>query len=206
MTCTTKSACCTDLINVLIQYELCWQVSTCASCHDFENTHSLTGLQDLELKWFHISGGSNSEGRRWLHVGITGAENSSVHSWMVSALPANVFSAVQKCCQHYYLLDFSFRKEGHFYHLPIICCIALPVSIHCPSSSSWWALYQHMPLFTRLGKYFAFLLSLFSLSLVFFFLYIYHVCQVYETAICILLQEESCVLTLNPKSFCIDVD
>lgn len=128
-----------------------------------------------------------------------------MHSWMVSALPANVFSAVQKCCQHYYLLDFSFRKEGHFYRLPIICCIALPVSIHCPSSSSWWALYQRMPLFTRLGKYFAFLLSLFSLSF-FFFLYIYHMCQVHETAICILLQEESCVLTLNPKSFCIDVD
>lgn len=44
-----RDACCTDLINVLIQYELCWQISACASCHDFENTHLLIGLQDWGL-------------------------------------------------------------------------------------------------------------------------------------------------------------
>lgn len=49
----------------------------------------------FKIKWFHRSGGSKGEGRRWLCVGITGAENCSVHSWMVSALSANVFSAVQ---------------------------------------------------------------------------------------------------------------
>ena len=40
----------------------------------------------------------------------------------------------------------------------------------------------------------------------YFFLYIYHMCHDYETAICILLQEESCVLILNPKSCCTNVD
>lgn len=35
--------------NVLIQYELCWQISARASCHDFENTHLLIGLQDWGL-------------------------------------------------------------------------------------------------------------------------------------------------------------
>lgn len=49
----------------------------------------------FKIKWFHRSGRNNGEGRRWPCVGITGAENGSVHSWMVSALSANVFSAVQ---------------------------------------------------------------------------------------------------------------
>lgn len=85
-----------------------------------------------------------------------------------------MFSVLYKrCkCQHCYLLDFSCRKEGHFYHLPIICCIALPVSIHHPSSSSWWALYQLIALFTGVSKYFPFPFSLETIFTVFSFIYI----------------------------------
>jgi len=97
-----------------------------------------------------------------------------VHSWMVSALSAMVFSAVQKVQMSalLFIRFFSCRKQGHLYHLSIVCCIALPVSIHHPSSSSWWALYQLMPLLTRAGKYFPFPFSLETIFTIFFFTYI----------------------------------
>lgn len=51
------------------------------------------------------------------------------------------------------------------------------MSIHHPSSSSRWALYQLMPLFTKVGKYFPFL---FSLETIFtgFFSFTYITCVV----------------------------
>lgn len=201
-------ACCTDLINDnaiwTVLADICTRIMLWSWKHMLIDWTAGLGI-DLRLSDFievveiMVKGGGG-------HVLESQVQRTvlCIAGWF--QLFQQMFSVLYKMCkcQHYYLLDFSCRKEGLFYHLPIICCIALPVSIHHPSSSSRWALYQLMPLFTRVGKYFPFL---FSLETIFtgFFLYVYHMCHDYETAICILLQKESCVLSLNPKSCCIDV-
>lgn len=43
---TITCTCCRKLVNVLISYDLCWQISAHASCQDFENSliHWTAGL------------------------------------------------------------------------------------------------------------------------------------------------------------------